>query len=160
MPDDWTELLDRHGPALLLYARQLAAGRADAEDAVQEGFVRFWSGRARAADAAGYLFACVRSAALDARRSSGRRLRREQAAARPEGLFDAPPEDAAFAPAVERALAGLAAEQREVLTLRIWGGLTFPQIAEAVGIPVNTASSRFRYALSALRERLSPEDLP
>jgi DNA-directed RNA polymerase specialized sigma24 family protein len=89
MPDDWTDLLDRHGPALLLYARQLAAGRADAEDAVQEGFVRFWSGRARAADAAGYLFACVRSAALDARRSSGRRLRREQAAARPEGLFDA-----------------------------------------------------------------------
>ena len=43
---------------------------------------------------------------------------------------------------------------REVVTLKVWGELTFQQIAETVGIPLNTAASRYRYALEHLREAL------
>ncbi len=60
---------------------------------------------------------------------------------------------------VQYALAQVSIAQREVLVLKIWQGLTFPQIAEALDIPVNTAASRYRYALTALR-RLLAESSP
>ena len=41
--------------------------------------------------------------------------------------------------------------------MKIWGGLTFPQIAAALELPVNTAASRYRYALAKLREALAEE---
>ena len=72
-PKSWRALLDEHGPALLLLARQYARSQADAEDAVQDGFVRFWKSRDRANDVVAYLFACVRSAALDLSRGKRRR---------------------------------------------------------------------------------------
>src|SRR5215212_8559243 len=78
---EWSRWLDRHGPAMLLLARQIVPVRADAEDVVQEAFVRFWTSRGRAEDPVAYLFACVRNAALDWRRSGKRRDRREQAVA-------------------------------------------------------------------------------
>src|SRR3954470_7312869 len=82
--DEWAVWLRRHGAALVLLARQRVASRADAEDVVQEAFVRFWRSRHRAADPAAYLYTCVQRCALDWQRSRGRRSRREQVAARPE----------------------------------------------------------------------------
>ena len=46
--------------------------------------------------------------------------------------------------------------RREVLVLKIWNGLTFEQIARTLDIPPNTAASRYRYALAALRKELKP----
>jgi DNA-directed RNA polymerase specialized sigma24 family protein len=43
--------------------------------------------------------------------------------------------------------------------MRIWGGLSFPQIAAALDAPVNTVSSRYRYALAKLREVLAEEPI-
>jgi RNA polymerase sigma-70 factor (ECF subfamily) len=48
---------------------------------------------------------------------------------------------------------------REILTLKIWGELTFEQIAETLDIPMNTAASRYRYALQQLRRHLTPAKL-
>ena len=45
---------------------------------------------------------------------------------------------------------------REVVTLKIWGGLTFAEIADSLQIPANTAASRYRYGLEQLR-RLTGE---
>ena len=89
-------------------------------------------------------------------------MRRETAAARPEGepLFDGPLEQAERRAAVAAALEALPDAQREVLVMRVWGGLTFPQVAEALGIPADTAASRFRYALGKLRELLAEESIP
>jgi RNA polymerase sigma-70 factor, ECF subfamily len=47
---------------------------------------------------------------------------------------------------------------RDVITLKVWGGLTFAEIADALGIPAKTAASRYRSGLTELR-RLTKEVL-
>lgn len=162
--NEWTGWLRRHGPAMLLLARQIVPARADAEDVVQEAFVRFWSARQRAADPVAYLFACVRTAALDWRRGDTRRGRREEAVARPHStdttLFTAGLEHEERRAAIEAAVAQLPENQREVLVMKVWAKLSFPQIAKALGIPVDTAASRYRYALAKLRGQLTEELIP
>jgi RNA polymerase sigma-70 factor (ECF subfamily) len=168
-PEGWDDWFDATAPALLLFARQWADSHADAEDVVQEAFVRFWRARRRGVgDPKAYLFACVKRAALDARRARLRRQRREAEAGSGAGrgggpgepLFDSPLERDEWRAGVESALARLPEAQREVLVLKVWGGLTFPQIGAALGVPPNTAASRHRYALLALRRQLAEEAVP
>jgi RNA polymerase sigma-70 factor (ECF subfamily) len=159
----WRQYLRQHGASLLLLARQRCASTADAEDAVQDGFVRFWKARDRAADATAYLFACVRSAAIDLSRGQCRRVQLQDrvAALSRESLFCDPPdelEQQELRQAVEAALASLPAEQREVLVLKMWGGLTFAQIAAVLEIKLDTAASRYRYALQRLHDVLRPQE--
>ena len=155
--EDWSSWFREYGPAMLLFARQALPDLATAEDAVQEAFVRFWKSRASAEDVPAYLFACVRNCVREIQRGESRRLRRDQATARPElteALFDCPLERDERRTLVEAGLLQLPCEQRDVLVLKIWGGLSFPQIAAALDIPANTAASRYRYALEKLRELL------
>src|SRR5262245_41005762 len=157
--DQWTDWLDRHGPALVLLARQWVPGRSDAEDVVQEGFVRFWRARHRAVEPVPYFYACVRRAALDWQRNRKRRSAREEVAARSEvePLFADRLEQNERRAIIETALGSLPESQREVLVMRIWGGLSFPQIAAALEISMETVKSRHRYALAKLREQLAEE---
>ena len=60
--------------------------------------------------------------------------------------------------AIEGALHRIPEEQREVLVLKIWGELTFEQIGRELGLSPNTAASRYRYALAALRQELAAAD--
>jgi RNA polymerase sigma-70 factor (ECF subfamily) len=164
-PDDWTVWLREHGAALLLFARQWVPGPADAEDVVQEAFVRFWRSRDQAADPAAYLYTCTKRCALEWLRGRRRRRRREEAVARPEvatgePLFATALEQDERRAAVETALRRLPDSQHEVLILRVWGELSFPQIAATLDIPTNTAASRYRYALARLREELAEEPIP
>ena len=55
---------------------------------------------------------------------------------------------------VRRILAGLPAEQSEVVTLKHWEDLTFAEIAEVLGISQNTVASRYRYAMEKLQRSL------
>ena len=160
--EEWTTWLDQHGAALVLFVRQWVPNCADAEDIVQEGFVRFWRSRKRATDPAAYLYACVKHCILDWRRDRKRQSRREMAAARPEAetFFHSPVEQDELCASVAAALHSLPENQREVLVMKIWGGLSFPQIAEALRISANTAASRYRYALVKLREQLAEESIP
>lgn len=160
-PDQWQDWLDEHGAALLLLARQWVACGADAEDVVQEAFVRFWRSRERVAQPAAYLYACVKHCALDWQRGRRRQSRREEATARPETetMFAGPIEQNERRAAIEGALTMLPEAQREVLVMKIWGGLSFVQIAEALAISPNTAASRYRYALARLREQLAQEPI-
>jgi RNA polymerase sigma-70 factor, ECF subfamily len=157
--DDWHDWFDRHGAALVLLARQFVFSRADAEDVVQEAFIRFWRSRASVADPAAFLYACVKHCALDWQRGRRRQRLRDQRACRPESgsLFAGTTEDDERRVRVSAALRELPAEQAEVLVMKIWGGLSFPQIAAALEIPPNTAASRYRYALLKLREQLAEE---
>jgi RNA polymerase sigma-70 factor (ECF subfamily) len=152
--DDWQTWLRQHRAALFLMARQYLRTREEAEDAVQDGFIRFWKRKERAEDRVAYLFACVRSAALDQRRARLSRAAHDP----PTGpLFATPKEGAERRERVEAAVAELSEDQREVLVMKIWGGLTFAQIAAALEIPMNTAASRYRYALEKLESLLAKE---
>lgn len=157
---DWEAIFKIHGAALLLFARQFGAGRADAEDIMQEAFVRCWRSRDRAEDVVAYMFGCVKRCALEWQRASYRRARRELARAslpHAQDLFAPNPETDDWLPAIEAALGELPDEQRQVLVMKIWGGLSFPQIAGALDLSPNTAASRFRYGLEKLRQRLARE---
>ena len=157
--DSWSDWFDAHAAALVLLARQWASCRADAEDIVQDAFLRFWRSRERVREPVGYLYAAVKHSALDAQRTRQRRQRREGAAPRPqaESLFTVEDDRTERTAAIEMALRRLPVDQAEVLIMKIWGGLTFPQIAIALSISANTASSRYRYALAKLREHLIEE---
>jgi RNA polymerase sigma-70 factor (ECF subfamily) len=147
--ETWEACYDRLAAKLVLYARQWLR-REDAQDVVQEAFVRVWKrrGKERVRDA--YFFAATRHAAIDHQRSSSRRGHRE---AETSPLFAEPELPPALTTQdVEAALGRLPPEQREAVVLRIWGGLAFGEIGEATGAPADTAASRYRYGLAALRK--------
>ena len=153
--EDWKACFIEAAPGLVLFARQFVRSIADAEDIVQEAFVRFWRKQHPIQNRA-LLFATVRSISLDALRRDARRARREADAVADseqstEPQFDhASEEQRALAGAIER----LPGEQREVLVMKIWNELTFAEIGEVLGISQNTAASRYRYALAALKKNL------
>jgi RNA polymerase sigma-70 factor (ECF subfamily) len=158
--EDWHHWFERYGPKLLLCARQWTRSLADAEDVVQEGFVRYWRHqRGLPGEPMALLVTSVRRAAFDLARRESRRAVREESAetdrARLEPALVAPVEGDERRAAIEAALARLAEEQREVLVLKIWGELTFDQIAAQLEVSPNTAASRYRYALAALRKEMT-----
>lgn len=119
--DQWSVWLDRHGAALVLFARQWVPNRADAEDVVQEAFIRFWRSRDRVAEPTAYLYASVKHCALDWHRGRVRQSRREEAVARPEAekLFAGPAEQEERRAAIDATLSELPESQREVLVMTI-----------------------------------------
>ncbi len=157
--EDWKVCFSRLAPGLLLFARQWMRSSADAEDVVQEAFVRFWR-KQHSIDNRALLYATVRSIALDFIRRDSRRARREASAfseCEPslEPHFEVDDESQqALHDAVDR----LPHEQREVLVMKIWNELTFIEIANVLGISQNTAASRYRYALAALKKNLLPHE--
>lgn len=163
----WKYCFDQVAPKLLLYAVQLCPTRADAEDVVQMAFVRWWRRFPEGnAEHIPLLYAAVRTIALDQRRSDTRRVKRESASevALPMGdapVFDTSPEQRETATIVQEALQTLPEDQCEVVSLKLWGGLTFAEIAQTTGESINTVSGRYRYALQALEKHLAPrrEDL-
>jgi RNA polymerase sigma-70 factor, ECF subfamily len=155
--DPWRNWFARHGAKLLLCARQWTRSAADAEDVLQEAFIRFWKNqRALRGDPLALVLTSIRRAAFDLARRDQRRQAREHAAQAPEEVswFEPLPEHDDRRVVIEEALRRLPAEQRQVLVLRIWGECSFEAIAQQLGIPANTAASRYRYALAALRKEL------
>lgn len=151
--DEWTRWIGEHAPRLLLFARQLTRTEADAQDLVQDAFLECWRRNGPGAPALPLLFATLRRRAIDLARRENRRANREQSATEPgsQSWFDGGAEEREFSRVIQAALAELPAEQREVVTLKIWGELTFVEIGEALGISPNTAASRYRYGLAELR---------
>lgn len=156
--EDWKRCFAEIAPGLLLFARQWAHSAADAEDIVQETFVKFWR-RNHKIDNRALLYSAVRSTALDFIRRDSRRARREASAFGENDDFTEP--EFEIEDGTQRALAdainGLPHEQREVLVMKIWNDLTFAEIAVTLRISQNTAASRYRYALTALKKMLQPQ---
>jgi RNA polymerase sigma-70 factor (ECF subfamily) len=155
--EDWKTCFAEAAPGLVLFARQFVRSIADAEDIVQEAFVRFWRKQHCIRNRA-LLFATVRSISLDLLRRDARRARREaDALADSEQVAPAPQFDSAneSQQALAAAIDQLPAEQREVLVMKIWNELTFADIASVLEISQNTAASRYRYALATLKKNFT-----
>jgi RNA polymerase sigma-70 factor (ECF subfamily) len=149
-PEALGQLYRQHAPALRLYARQWGAC---AEDVVQDAFVRLARQVPPPERVRPWLYQVVRNRALEVHRGTIRRRRREERASTPEAWFAAA--DARLdADEAARLLAELPLEQREVIVARLWGGLTFEEIAPLAGCSLPTAHRRYQAGLAALRERL------
>jgi RNA polymerase sigma-70 factor (ECF subfamily) len=140
------------GPALIAYGCCLLGDRARAQDAVQQVFLRLLGKESvRLREPRPYLYRALRNTALNFRRESSREQERWEEAA----LFAAPPGLESGGLELEAALRELPDEQRQVVLMKVWGGLTFQEIAEVMDVPANTAASRYRYGLGRLRQRLA-----
>jgi RNA polymerase sigma-70 factor, ECF subfamily len=145
-------LYDRHAPGLFAYVRSLCAGAQDAEDVVQESFLKLldYGTRAPIGSLQALLFTTARNLVInDARRA---RVRKN---APVPATGPAAPIDAETLAAVRAAIDRLPDDQREVVVLKLWSGLTFAEIGAITEAGPETAASRYRYALSKLSESLT-----
>jgi RNA polymerase sigma-70 factor (ECF subfamily) len=166
-------LLNRHSRSVYHFALR-SVGRSDrAEDLMQEVFLRIVKGAAnyrRRAKFTTWLYTIARNLCVDHLRRQ--KFRRTVSLDQPQGedpdgapLLDRVADDALledrramdrqFSRNLERALADLNPDQREVFLLREFEDLPFADIATIVGCPLNTVKSRMRYALEALRAALT-----
>jgi RNA polymerase sigma-70 factor (ECF subfamily) len=153
-------LYDRYAPALLAIGRRILGDRREAEDLLHDVFIEVWR---QAGDydesrgsVRGWLLMRMRSRALDRRKSAAISKRADLPA--PDAVVDAHGaqggEDPTLGPdrqAVRRALEQLPAEQRQVLELGYFEGLSSSEIAERVRAPIGTVKSRVAAALTKLR---------
>jgi RNA polymerase sigma-70 factor (ECF subfamily) len=102
-----------------------------------------------------WLFHVVRNRAINAARSEARRRHHERYAAMAPNEFASDSMDAIEAAEVAEMLAQLPTEQREVIVARIWGQLSFEQIAELIEASVSTAHRRYSAGIESLRKRMS-----
>jgi RNA polymerase sigma-70 factor (ECF subfamily) len=153
-------LYARVGARAFQLALVLTGERSAAEDVVQEAFLRlvFRIEQLEQQDALdGYVLRAVRNLALNAQRKAKAGARAVEAVSGP--ILEAAP-DASTTPdpdereAISCALLELPPDQREVVHLRVWEGLSFPEIAARTGAPLGTLHSRYRYAMERLRARL------
>lgn len=150
------EVVLPHIDAAFNYARWLTKNEADAEDVVQDAYVRalrFFSSL-RSEDARSWLLTIVRNTWYGrfARASGVNQVYEDKAHDRPDENLD--PEGLAVqqqeVERVQRAVQELPADFREVIVLRELEGLSYKEIAAVVGIPIGTVMSR----LARARERL------
>lgn len=145
-------LLDRHLAALVLYARQWCDSP---EDVVQDAFVKLSAQNAATLeDPKAWLFRVVRHGAINAGIAAKRRHRHESAAGARRELFEPQTEGDIDPEAASRALEALPTDHREIIVARLWGGLTFEQIAALVGVSSSQAHRLYQAGLETLRTRL------
>lgn len=165
-------LLRRHQTPVFNFIARMVGDRARAEDLAQETFIKVIKGVGTWVEKAKFttwLYTVARNQCLDSmRRETLRRAESLDAAAAGDedgralvetiadagAAVDRSADSARLRPLLERALAGLPEEQREVFVLREYSGLQFKEIAELTGAPENTVKSRMRYALEGLRKAL------
>ena len=160
--NDIERLYDEHAQPLFAFLLNLTRNEADTRDLLQELFVRLAREPELLAgirEERAFLIRLAHNAAIDLMRRRGTRERtKENFAAEMIPLF-APardPDEAVFRNELAVALGELPTEQRAVVHLKLWTGLTFEEIAAALDIPLNTAASRYRYGLDKLRGQLRP----
>ena len=159
---DLERLYDDHAPALFAFLLNLTRNEADTRDLLQDLFVKLARQpniMAGVREERGFLLRLVHNAAIDLiRRRDTRQRSCENLATEAADVFvrTNDPDEWAFRQALSEALAELPPEQRAVVHLKLWEGLTFEALAEVLDVPANTAASRYRYGLDKLRQRLRP----
>ena len=162
MPADIERLYDDHAQALFAFLLNFTRDEADTRDLLQEIYIKLAGSPDllhAARDERAFLLRLAHNAAIDLMRRRGARTKHhEQFSVETFELFSqtSDPDTTAFRSELAAALGELPADQRAVVHLKLWAGLTFEQIAATLEIPLNTAASRYRYGLDKLRARLRP----
>jgi RNA polymerase sigma-70 factor (ECF subfamily) len=155
------ELYRRYARSIFGLALRRLGDRGRAEDAVQETFAAIWRSaatyRPERGRGAPWLYAVARNAIVDRARA-----RNEPVAEAPdEPSGEAGPADQAESDwvswRVHRALEELPKNERDVIELAYWGGLSQSEVATFLGIPLGTVKTRTRSGLARLAEALEGE---
>lgn len=165
------DLVERYRQALFSWLMGMTGNRADAEDLFQDIWFRVirHAGRFNDVSFKAWLWKIARNIVIDFRRKR-----------KPDVSLDATEDEdeqplvnqlvaAGASPAetveredltdrVMRAMEGLPPVQREVFLMRVQGNLSFGEIAEALGIPLNTALGRMHDAMTKLKKQLAEEN--
>lgn len=163
------ELYDRYAPSALGLALRILKDPLEAEDVVHDAFVaiveRAEQYKSERGSVAAWLVTTVRNLAVDRTRRRTRRsqitedeLRHEPAdpVPDPQSMVEAERDRLA----VQKALATLSPSQRETLEIAFFEGLSYPEIAKRLNVPLGTVKSRAARALSALRAAVEGESAP
>lgn len=162
-------IYDLHADLVYGVARRVTRDEHLARDIVQDVFTYLWELPGRVdllrGSLRGYLAVVAHRRAVDEVRRGERRKRTETSAAAEFVLTEAGPEDGVSEASAQdwrkrRLAAGMAQlppEQRAALELAYYDGLTYTQVARALGIPEGTAKSRLRLAMARLRVVLGDE---
>ncbi|MBI2872460.1 MAG: sigma-70 family RNA polymerase sigma factor [Chloroflexi bacterium] len=159
----FASLYDRYGRLAFSLAYRILGDRAGAEDVVQEAFLNLWrmarSFDARRGNARTWLLALVHHRAID-------KVRRQRGQPFTDHSLDAvlapgEPEDVwnkvatiIDREAIEKALAQLPQEQRQVIDMAYFGGYTHSEIAELTRVPLGTVKGRIRVGIEKLKRLL------
>ena len=147
------QLYEQHRRGLLAYACSFSSSFSLAEDVLHQVFERLLRGDLEiTGEPAPYLYRAIRNASLNALRSQTREVELREVRLE-DGWLLGPAGMEETAVELQSALKGLPEEQREVILLHVWGQMSFEETAAALDISPNTAASRYRYALSKLREQ-------
>lgn len=166
-PEALSELYDRHAPTLLALARRILGSTGDAEDVLQETFLHVWNNASRydpsRSSVSTWLVLITRSRAIDRLRHRNVVDRAHESAHQASGDRHASPE----APEsvlfrerrerVRREMESLPPEQRQVLEMAFYDGLTQTEIAARAGLPLGTVKTRTLLAMKKLRGALRAE---
>ena len=159
--DALAELYDRYGRVIFGILHQMLPGPEAAEEVCQDVFHRFWRAAASYRGERGavrtWLIAIARNAAIDWRRTRGKRSERE--AELGDEALSLPAQESVEDLVAERLraermralVAELPAEQRRCVELAFWGGLSQTEIALQTATPLGTVKSRIRLAMEKLR---------
>jgi len=161
------ELYDRHARMLLALARRVLGGLEDAEEVLQEVFLQVWKQAGRydgsRSSVTTWLVLITRSRAIDRLRSRQVVDRTVAAVQQEKGAAHTSAEGVRSVLEIERRarlrdeLRALPAEQRQVLELAFYQGLTQSEIAETTETPLGTVKTRTLLAMKKLRSALGPE---
>ena len=162
--------LDEHGSKFLLFARQQTRSIADAEDVLQDALVKL----ARKVEEGSFLggqdawiafiYTQIRREAIDLGRKDDRRRKREENVVRDDHslgrdiempLFEGGASQSETRRILIEGMKVLPKKFSEVISMKLWGERTFAEIGEALDISLNTAASRYRYGIEALRKQLA-----
>lgn len=163
-------LVERHSRAVFRLAYRMTGNEHDAEDVVQETFLKAWKRIGQFEDRAhfgSWLYRIAANCAFDSLRARGRRGRRlaEPDESEVDPLEAAPsadpsPERVAFGAQLQRrvgiALARLSEQERAAFVLRHFEQMTTQEIAGALGLPVGAAKHSVFRAVRKLRDALAP----
>jgi len=166
--------LQEHGSKLLLFARQQTRSLADAEDVFQDALVKLARKVEEGTFVGGqdgwlpFIYTQIRRESIDLGRKDDRRRKREENVvkdARSLGrdiempLFEEGENQDETRRILGEGMKTLPQKFSEVITMKLWGERTFAEIGESLGISLNTAASRYRYGIEALRKQLMSERL-
>ena len=151
-----TEYFERYAAALEFYAGQRTQAAADC---VQEAFLEFARLPELPPDPAAWLFHVVRNRSLNAARAAQRRTNHEQAAAAHSTTWRrvaSPVETVALLDLLQ----SLDDARREIVILRIWGQLTWEEIATVTQSSRSSVQRNYVHALEQLKQQMEPRECP